>query len=65
MVKAEEDGISLTRPFHFANGAGSTGIVELRNETQPAADYFTISGQRTVKPIKGIVIQKGRKYVAR
>ncbi len=45
---------------------GTTGInaVDNANDTVNGA-YYTLSGQRTVKPVKGMYIHNGKKYIAK
>lgn len=45
---------------------GTTGINAVENVAE-AADgaYYTLSGQRTMKPVKGMYIHNGKKYIAK
>ena len=66
-VKATEDGISLTRPFHFALTSHPTAVSVLRRQQPEATDgaWYNLSGQRVSKPARGIYLHNGRKVVVR
>ena len=67
-VKAAEDGISLTRPFHFAFNGSTTAIATVSHEevTTSTPVVYDLQGQRINQPTaKGVYIQNGRKFVIR
>ena len=68
-VKAEENGISMTRSFHFAYANGQTGIVAIPSDDACAKQHpsYDLSGRRllTVPVTKGIYIQKGKKIIVK
>ena len=68
-VKAEEEGISLEREFHFAYSAGATGIYSIRHDAAVSdknAPCYDLSGRRIGQPSKkGLYIQNGKKYIVR
>lgn len=44
----------------------TTGINTVENATEAQNDvYYTLGGQRTVKPVKGLYIHNGKKYIAK
>ena len=45
---------------------GTTGINTIDNATNAKdGEYYTLSGQRTMKPVKGIYILNGKKFIAK
>ena len=67
-VKAEEDGISLTRQFNFASYFETTGINTIDNEPLTLdhdAPMFNLAGQKVNANYKGIAIKKGKKFVVK
>lgn len=67
-VTATEDGISMTRAFHFACTGESAGIVNLKADgmTTANAPIYNLNGLRVQQPAqKGLYIQGGRKFVVR
>ena len=67
-VKATEDGISLTRPFHFAFNGSTTAIATVSHEevTTSTPVVYDLQGQRINQPTaKGVYIQNGRKFIIR
>ena len=65
-VKAAEDGISLTRPFHFAFDGSTTAIATVSPEEVTASTpvVYDLQGQRINQPTsKGVYIQNGRKVI--
>ncbi len=67
-VTAEEDGITLTREFHFACTNGSTGILTVKDdegEKSTPAPYYDLQGRRISQPSQGLYIQNGRKIIIR
>ena len=67
-VTATENGISMTRAFHFACAGQSAGIVNLKADGVAAgnAPVYNLNGLRVQQPTrKGIYIQGGKKHVVR
>ncbi len=65
-VTVTEDGISLTRPFHFAVQGENTGIVDVKNTDQQVdSPVYNLSGQRVSIPRKGIFIKDGKKIIVK
>jgi len=66
-VKAEESGISLTRPFHFAFGSGQSGIHIIPSDGMDDTrhPYYDLSGRRLAsEPSKhGVYIWNGKKVI--
>jgi hypothetical protein len=65
-VKAAEDGISLTRPFHFAFNGSTTAIATVSHEevTTSTPVVYDLQGQRINQPTaKGVYIQNRKKIV--
>ena len=59
-VKAEANGVSLTRTFNFRFTGSATGITTLN--TKPSTpNTYNLSGQRVNSSFKGIVIKNGKK----
>ncbi len=65
VVKAEEDGISLTRRFNFAYPYGTDGIREISHEVQADGNYYDLTGRRVASPTRGIYIHNGKKIVVK
>ena len=64
-VTATENGISLTRAFHFVVNPSLAGICDAKI-SQPARHtpvYYNLAGQRLLHPQKGLNIEKGRKVI--
>ena len=66
-VKAAEDGISLTRPFHFAFNGSTTAIATVSHEEVTASTpvVYDLQG-RKMEPAqltKGLYIRNGRKVI--
>ena len=66
-VKAAEDGISLTRPFHFAFNGSTTAIATVSHEevTTSTPVVYDLQG-RKMEPAqltKGLYIRNGRKVI--
>ena len=62
-VTATEDGISLTREFHFACTRGATGIHELRDRVKPSSGWYNLNGQPVASPRQGVYIRNGKKIM--
>lgn len=62
-VTATEDGISLTREFHFACTRGATGIHELRDSVKPSSGWYNLNGQPVASPRQGVYIRNGKKIM--
>ena len=61
-VKAEANGVSLTRAFNFRFTGSATGITTLpTSNTQHPTPAYNLSGQRINSSFKGIVIKNGKK----
>lgn len=62
-VKAEANGISLTREFNFHFTSSATGINEITGNTRPATDnaIYNLSGQRVNSNFRGMIIKNGKK----
>lgn len=67
-VTATEDGISLTRPFHFAYDTSvEDGITTLNSNATPHRDgrTYNLMGQQVSKPGKGVYIVGGKKIIVK
>lgn len=66
-VKAAEDGISLTRPFHFAFNGSTTAIATVSHEevTTSTAVVYDLQGRKMqhTQLTKGLYIRNGRKVI--
>ena len=59
-----EDGIALTRHFHFAVSGTGTGISSLTPTlSQGEGAWYNLAGQRLSQPQHGLNIQKGHKVI--
>lgn len=55
---------SAAKQLSIDLGGETTGINTVENATEPQNDvYYTLGGQRTVKPLKGLYIHNGKKYM--
>ena len=55
---------SAVKQLSIDLGGETTGINAVENATEPQNDvYYTLGGQRTVKPLKGLYIHNGKKYM--
>ena len=43
----------------------TTGISELKNNSNTDADYYTLQGVKVAKPVKGIYIHQGKKVIVK
>ncbi len=64
-VQATEDGISLTRQFHFAYTHGTDGIVDLTRDNGQDSRCYDLTGRRVDNPAHGIYIRQGKKAIIR
>ena len=66
-VKATEDGISLTRPFHFAFNGSTTAIATVSHEevTTSTPVVYDLQGRKMQQTqlTKGLYIRNGRKVI--
>lgn len=63
-VRVTEDGIALTRHFHFAVSGTGTGISSLTPTlSQGEGAWYNLAGQRLSQPQHGLNIQKGHKVI--
>ena len=57
-------GSSAAKQLSIDLGGETTGISTVENATETQNDvYYTLGGQRTVKPLKGLYIHNGKKYM--
>lgn len=55
---------SAAKQLSIDLGGETTGINTVENATETQNDvYYTLGGQRTVKPLKGLYIHNGKKYM--
>lgn len=55
---------SAAKQLSIDLGGETTGINAVENATEAQNDvYYTLGGQRTVKPLKGLYIHNGKKYM--
>lgn len=62
-VKAEANGISLTREFNIHFTSSATGINEIAGNTRPTSNnaIYNLSGQRVNSSFRGMIIKNGKK----
>lgn len=65
-LKISDGASSLARSLNVVFADETTGIAEMRNQTEEQRnDVYNLRGQRVVAPQKGIYIVNGRKVMAR
>lgn len=65
-VTASQDGITLTRRFHFGNAAAAASLATIPTDaTTPTPLYDLLGRPAPASPTPGIYIAKGRKVVVR
>lgn len=56
---------SNAKTLSLSFGDDTTGINTIDNVTAENGAYYTLSGQKTMKPQKGLYIHNGKKYIAK
>ena len=62
--KDNTDYISLDN-IKVTNNSSTDGISTVKTSAQEEDVYYTISGMKTTKPVKGVNIYKGKKIIIR
>ena len=62
-IKAEQDGVSLTRTFHIACLLGQNAIMNAELSTAASERFYDLNGRSSLHPHKGVNIHKGKKII--